>query len=205
MVQSRKLQLALGALVTLGGASLASAGSVFNVDFRVDITEGDLVGNTYYGSLSYDDGNLAGVGEETLGPLGGDEEPEGVLTFNFDFEGHTYTISDDLDYPDYPMVDFTDGSVTGVDYWVIFADDSFFEISMSGTEFRFGPGDIGQELATLDFLDQGNGQGNFGHSFGVITFLGGNPGNPNTVPTPTAAAAGLALLGGLVTRRSRKA
>lgn len=78
--------------------------AIVNYDVSVFIDFGPLMNNTYSGTLSYDYAvpPLTGVGTETT-PLS---------TFNFFFDGHTYTQADD------PTSDasFYNGNFIGIDY-----------------------------------------------------------------------------------------
>jgi hypothetical protein len=89
----------------------ATAGAVtITYDFQANVTSGSLMGNSYQGDFSFDDGNLTGVGTEYLRPN------TDALTVSFYFEGVTYTETDDLDYNpphpslgQFPRLTFNDG------------------------------------------------------------------------------------------------
>lgn len=101
------------------GVLLASAvsGSAVTIsrDFDLAYTTGPLAGQTFAGSLSYDDANLTGVGFELLGPAGG-VQPAGFLTFQVIVDGINFTLADDYLFPNYPQLSFHNGAFNGLDY-----------------------------------------------------------------------------------------
>lgn len=109
----------------------------------------------------------------------------------------------DDDFPEFPEVDLFDNQVVGIDYELSIGNASGF---ISGNMFG-GTADI--------FVIDGSGT----VSFGEAIFIGTDPGDdmgmddmggdtpsvPNVIPTPTAAAGGLALIGLVSARRRREA
>lgn len=91
--------------------------AIVNYNFAVNAT-GDNPG-VYFGSFSFDDANLNGVGEESL------DVGNGLLSIVFDYLGTQYTELDDVDYPTgvAPLVSFQDGKLLGLSYLV---EDKFF-------------------------------------------------------------------------------
>lgn len=92
--------------------------AVFNYNFTANVTSGANPGQ-YFGSFSYDDTNLNGVGEENL------DVSNGLLSVAFDYLGTRYTEVDDFDFVSgiAPLVSFNDGNFVGLSYLV---EDQFF-------------------------------------------------------------------------------
>lgn len=113
----------------------------------------------------------------------------------------------DNGFPDFPEVDLFDNQVVGIDYEV---DLGFAEGFIRGNEFG-GTASI--------FVIDGGGTVSFGEAIFVGTdpvdemmddmdtgdMGGDSPTTPNVIPTPTAAAGGLALMGLIGARRRRNA
>lgn len=83
-------------------------------DFTVDVTSGPLTGNQSSGFFSYDDSILTGSGLETIGADDG-------LSVSFNFLGKTYNETNDIDFPDYPIVQFQDRKLLGLNFAVFYA------------------------------------------------------------------------------------
>jgi hypothetical protein len=88
-------------------------------DFTVTITEGSLIGNQYYGSLSFNDSIITGVGEELITPANGN------IMVNFTFIDRnlipkTYTQLDDIFAPEFPRIDYENGDFAGLVYYLNF-------------------------------------------------------------------------------------
>jgi hypothetical protein len=92
--------------------------AVINYKFTVDATSGDNPGQ-YFGSFRYDDSTLTNTGIETIGTENG-------LALAFNYLGTTYTEKDDIDYANFPIVSFNNGSLLGLNYWVA---DKFMIVS----------------------------------------------------------------------------
>lgn len=86
-----------GSLIALDSASAAT----INYNFTVDITSGILTGESYSGSLAYDDGNLTNSGSELIE----------VENLSFNFQGVDYTEADSD-----AAVEFLDGEFLGLDF-----------------------------------------------------------------------------------------
>lgn len=201
MLRHRSLSLFLGCITTFAASSLASAGTIYDVDFRIEMESGALAGKTYYGHIAFDDENLTGEGSEELAPMGYEGSGsvyEGLLEFVLNFEGETYDITTDVDYPGYPRAEFEDGELSGLDFVAEFAEDSDYELRISGTDFTFTMADEFPQLAFLSALFEGT-------SYGTVIFGDATPRGGGVVPTPAAAGVGLAMLGMLATRRNRRA
>ena len=85
--------------------------------FTVEVTEGSLAGNTFEGAFTYEDSLLAGEGEEVL-------QVEDGLIVTMTMLGQTITEMDDVDYPEYPQLLFTDGEVERLELWAESEDRS---------------------------------------------------------------------------------
>jgi hypothetical protein len=97
---SKIFALAIFGSFSLPILSVKAAVVTYQVDVNIDF--GPLIGNSYTGKLTYDNLGLTGVGDESVL----------ISSFNFPFEGKTYTQNDALS----PTVDFTDGIFLGLNY-----------------------------------------------------------------------------------------
>ena len=162
----------------------ASAASI-TADITVEIFDGDLLsGETFFGTLVYDDSFLTGDGFEVLS-IG-----SGLESFEFTYVGDdlttpfTYTASDDVDFPDFPELGFTDGGLSGL------VDGLLYEVSVSpDLSFFFD----GQLFGTDQFST-----GSFNN--GTVTYT------VASVPEPTSILATMAvgLLGVASCKRQRR-
>ncbi len=108
-------------------------------DLTIDVTTGSLAGTQSFGFFSYDDSTLTGIGLETLGVNKG-------LSVDFDFLGKTYHETDENSYPDFPVVQFQDRSLLGIEFLVQDPTGFAFEIGTSnpdpnvfaGNQFIYG-------------------------------------------------------------------
>ena len=80
-------------------------------DFTVVVREGSLAGNTFEGSLTYDDGAITGRGAEKINVVHG-------LKTNINFLGREYTEKEDRNYPEFPKLTFRNGEIHLLDFWV---------------------------------------------------------------------------------------
>ena len=80
-------------------------------DFTVEVTQGTLAGNTFSGSLTYDDEAIMGIGTEEIGV-------ENSLTVTMEFLGQTYSEISDSQYPEFPKLRFEDGEIQQLDFWI---------------------------------------------------------------------------------------
>ena len=80
-------------------------------DFTITVTKGGLAGNSFDGSLSYDDVKLKGKGVEELGIDEG-------LTTCLNYLGRTYRETDDTSYPSFPTLRFEDGKIAQLNFWI---------------------------------------------------------------------------------------
>jgi hypothetical protein len=170
---------------TLAVSSALPVQAALLQSFFVDVLEGDLAGETYKGSFTYEESLLSGSGPEILSAGDG-------LSLSFDFLGNTYTEADDFSYANglLPSISFSDGLFQGLSY-LVDTGDIFFSI------------------------DEGTGQGLPGTSFayeigavGAVTDVGSGQLRTETdntsVPEP-ATLLGLLIAGGLgLTRNNRR-
>ena len=103
----------------------ADAASI-TADVTVEIFDGDLLsGETFFGTLVYDDSFLTGSGFEIL------SFGSGLESFEFTYVGTdlttpvTYTASDDVNFPNFPELGFTDGGLSGL------IDGLLYEVEVS--------------------------------------------------------------------------
>ncbi|ELR97355.1 PEP-CTERM sorting domain-containing protein [Gloeocapsa sp. PCC 73106] len=110
-------------------------------NFTVTPDSGPLAGNTYFGSFSFSDETLTGVGEEFL--------PESAITaINFNFVGENYTLADALS----AGVQFQEGEFLGLEY-------------VTDAVFAFAPGLTELESASFSYdLPSGAGFGDVSYT-----------------------------------------
>lgn len=192
----------VGATGLLGVSASASAGTVHDVNFEIEIIDGLFEGNTYFGMVSYNDENLIENGD--LGPIGGTEYPEGLLSLDFEVEGYEFSMEDDTDYPDFPLAYFDGYDVSGLDFIAnstYVAGYGYVDVTIEGDEFYVTADDM-QAYSTFEFNQI---PGDFYEPeylmYGIVTFSTG----PSVVPTPAAVGTGMALLGLAALRRRRTA
>ena len=127
--------LALG--TTLMMAASASAASLFSFEVTPDF--GFLSGQSFSGTVEFDDSLLTGIGDETVS----------LSSFNFDFLGTVFTEADDNDND--PFAQFFDGVFLGV---------SFVE-----DDFQFSPGFFSIDEAFFSYdLPDGAGFGSVAYT-----------------------------------------
>lgn len=78
---------------------------------EAEVFSGEFTGETATGTLTYDDTEIDGIGIESINDADG-------LDVEFIFFGQLFTESDDIDFPDLPSLDFSDGMIVGFD-WVV--------------------------------------------------------------------------------------
>lgn len=78
-------------------------------DFKVQISSGSLTGKTFEGFFSYNASTLSGEGFETVGLA---QE----LKISFNFLNQKYSESDDVGFPNSPILQFKDGKLFGLKY-----------------------------------------------------------------------------------------
>lgn len=101
---------------TLGGSTAMAA--TISGTIKVNVSKGDFAG-VYTGDFAYDDTRLTKVGTESMNISGGNGDLPGLLSLNFRFLDFadgltpvTYTASDDLNFPDAPVLAFENGIPT---------------------------------------------------------------------------------------------
>ncbi len=153
-------------------AKIQAASSIY--DFTVDVTSGPLSGTQSFGSFSYDDVALTGTGLETLGVNEG-------LSISFDFLGETYDETNDIDLPDYPIVQFQDRSLLGLNFNVFYGSSLQFAIA---NEVDVSTGAVGLDGGNVFAYDTDPSV--VFEGLGTVTY--------KQVPEPSAVA-GLSVLG----------
>ena len=71
-----------------------------------------FAGETGTGTFSYDDDVLTGLGFESITP----STLDGMLSIMFTILGQDFTEADDIDFPDFPQLDFFDGTPNFIDF-----------------------------------------------------------------------------------------
>lgn len=127
--------LALSCASTSFNSAQAAA---INYTFQTSIDSGSLLGNTYLGSLSYDDSSLVGSGSEFI--------PVSEVSFNF--EGVNYTNANSAE------VSFFDGDFLGLSFSPVplfSITPGFFDLSeaLFAYDLSGGNGGFGNVLYTL--------------------------------------------------------
>ena len=114
MTHSSIAKISATAIATAGLSLLALTHSLqaapVTYHFTVEVTEGSLAGNTFEGEFTYEDSALTGQGEEVL-------RVEDGLSASMTMLGQTIAETDDVDYPDYPQLLFSDGEVDRLEFW----------------------------------------------------------------------------------------
>lgn len=157
-------------------------------DFTVEVDDGPLSGNQYFGNTTFD---LADLMEDP-------EDPEFDIvvqpTINFNFVDNLFTEADDIEFPsgDFPIAAFQDGRFLGLSYLV---DESDF------LPQNINPVTIPGEVVYFEiFLDS------FAYGIQPDGFLEGTVSytqRDSAVPEPSAIA-GLIFFGlSLVTNKTR--
>ena len=175
-----KMAFSAAVLAALGsgyGAPVSAA--TFTADFSVDIVDGDfLVGDTFFGQLTYKDDGLSGVGTELV------DLSSGLLSLSFDYVAAdlstptTYTEADDDVNSGFPLAVFEDGELTGLDFSAAIAPDLIFQ-------FREEPiGEFG--FFTDDFST-------FATNTGTLAFAKPTPVNEPSIVVALLAITGLGL------------
>ncbi|MEL6382948.1 MAG: PEP-CTERM sorting domain-containing protein [Cyanobacteria bacterium J06626_18] len=152
-IRVRSLQLIgvslLSGVAVLGVRTPVEAASI-TADVTVEIVDGDLLpGETFFGTLTYDDSFLTGSGFEIL-TVGA-----GLEAFEFTYVGPdletpaVYTLSDEVDFPAFPELGFTDGGLTGL------VDGLLYEAEISSDASFFFDGQFfgTDEFSTGSFND----------------------------------------------------
>jgi hypothetical protein len=135
-----------------------------NYNLAGTIQNGSLVGETFSGTFSYDNSPLTDSGFETLG----------VSQVSLNFFGLTFTADDDDSYPDYPTVEFSNGSFLGLN----------FTVSSFTPEFSLIPA-FGNTVATFSYIGTNdNGSGSIQYTF---------VSEPTSVPEPSTVLGLIAL------------
>lgn len=177
----KPLWAAIASIVALSVVTAIKPANAFNVtsDFTVQMTsdayenQGLKQGATAYGSFTYDNTNLIGIGSEYV------SGSRGNLTLQFNFLNKAYTEQDDLNYLaqsylyDYPAAFFADGKLLGLDFLVV---PSTFQPPQSDLGFRIFK-DVFYVGSTANF--------NSGTLAGTVSY-----GNGAAVPEPSAPDGG---------------
>ncbi|MBD2078076.1 hypothetical protein H6F86_30145 [Phormidium sp. FACHB-592] len=172
----KPLWATIAGIFTLGSVTVLKPAQAFSVtyNFTVQITSaayeshGLMNGATEYGSLTYDNANLTGIGSEYVSAA------PGSLTLEFNFLSKLHTQKNDLNYGsdaylyDYPVAFFSNGRLLGLDFLVV---PSPSQASQDELGFR-----IFRELFYVGATDNFNS----GTLAGTVTY-----GNSAAVPEPS--------------------
>lgn len=214
MVKFKTLSMAIaGAVcVTLGSAVAPNSAEAVTMtnDFRVDVTTGSLAGQSFFGSFQYDDAALTDTSIQIIDPINGNQiinPSNGLLDLSFDFLGTTYTEESDDGFPDFPQLNFQNGSFQFLDFLVFppavtndpQRDIRFFQVGYNNDPM-LGPLGSYFGAAFVSEPDVPLGQP-FSGSQGTVTY-----GSATPVPAPAVFPGVLAAgaLGAVYRKRQRK-
>lgn len=162
-----------------------SNAGVVNNTLEITLTGGTpLDGTVLSGSFAYNDALLTGMGIENVGPVGTSiggviEDPD--FSIAVDVFGVILDETNDIDFPDFPLLEFVDGDPTSFDL--------IFEQGVNGT--NFGSSGIIELSFDSDLVEIGM------NTFSVDAFIVVRP-----IPEPgTLLAFGCLTAAGLVRRR----
>lgn len=145
--------------------------AIINYDFDIGIDFGPLLGNTYNGTLSYDNSLIPAAPD-----LGGYKSIP-ISNFAFNFEGNDYTEADDT----FASVDF------------VTANNDFLGLNYAGPNFTFASGffllDLNDASFTYDLGSTGSGSGTIAYTETPI---------PTSTPEPRTLLGLLTLVGGML-------
>lgn len=107
---ARYLRLCIAGLLSLAAGAVQAVPIVvpFTVEVVVSFPSPEFLGATGSGTITYDDALITGVGDEVLGASDFMVE---LMLF-----GQTFTNGDDIDYPAFPELGFTDGAIVLLDF-----------------------------------------------------------------------------------------
>jgi hypothetical protein len=189
---------------TFGGATAMAATITGTIKVNVvNVNDPDFAGRVYTGDFSYDDTHLTKVGEEAL--TINDRIIPGLLSLNFRFLDFatgltpvTYTASDDLNFPDAPVLAFLNGIPSQFGFNVFGVNES--GVLDGNNRFMFGDPGIFQFV-----LRNGTIEGS-----GIVTLeINESPPEPTPVPENASPLASLSAFLGLgaahLWRKSKKA
>ena len=131
--------MCMGFVLALGPVS-AFATVVENFTAIV-VGDDPFTGNNYFGSFSYDETVLTGVGFEELDPV------FGAVTVDFTFEGQAFDETNEVDFNAFPILAFLDGVPNDIQYMLVeglsgvdFNDPTVREVLLEGALVPDGTG-----------------------------------------------------------------
>jgi hypothetical protein len=131
----------LAAAITVAAVAPSARAAMIEYDFEVVMTSGDLSGNVYLGSFTYDDkliGPPTDFGGIMVTQIGADQ----MLTARFDFRDVLYVASA---ADEFLQVQLENGSIQGSQFaglfWIHFDRARGRQFQFSGTAFLDGPFD----------------------------------------------------------------
>lgn len=164
---------------TLGGATAMAA--TIGGTIKVNVSKGDFAG-VYTGDFAYDDTHLTKLGRESMTVNGGNGDRPGLLSLNFRFLDFatgltpvTYTASDDIEFPDAPVLLFENGlpAQFGLQVFSASGNDAFGFLDPGIFRFALRNGTIGGEgLVTLETNESTPVPENSSPFASLLAFLG---------------------------------
>ena len=129
---------------------------------KVNISKGDFAG-IYTGDFAYDDTHLTKAGSEFMTINGGGNQTRsGLRSLNFKFLDFadgltpvTYTASDDIEFPDAPVLGFENGIPTQFSFQVMSGNDGFMFADPKAFFFFLRNGTNGGDgIVTLEITNE---------------------------------------------------
>lgn len=181
-----RIRAAIASILTLSVVSVIKPAHAFSItsDFTVQITsdayenQGLMNGTLEYGSFTYDNANLTGIGSESV------SGSKGSLSLQFNFFNKLYTEQNDLNYGvksylyDYPIAFFADGMLLGLDFLVV------------PPQFQPPQNDLGFRIFKDTFYVGATDNFNSGTLAGTVTY-----GDSAAVPEPSEVGGAIVALG----------
>lgn len=108
-------------IAILGAASLAVPAHAATIDIIGTIGNGALTGTQGSGTITFDETLLTNFGTEVLAPVGSTTAAieDATLAISFTIGGTTFNEANDVDFPDFPALLFTDGDLSFVNYVLV--------------------------------------------------------------------------------------
>lgn len=123
---------------TAMAASPALATTSF--DLTATVLNGAYAGDSFIGSITYDETLLTGIDEEDLAPVGSTVPgvtPDAAFAIAFTDGVNSLNETDDFDYPNFPIFSFFEGDLVGIEFEVDFLSASFDLLDLGILAFFF--------------------------------------------------------------------
>ncbi|MEM6259820.1 MAG: hypothetical protein AAGI37_16210 [Planctomycetota bacterium] len=179
----------------------ASAAPIKTGILTLDFTSGPLAGQQVVGSFTVDESLLTGSGVEQLVPtdasllIFGGTSKRGFLSLDVTIDGNAFSLDDDFDYPELPVLFYEDGVPVAFDFFmtdpnVLGDSDPFLNVLIDPELI------IGAPVGTNELVYRPDGSSFDNESTGTAAFT--------VVPEPATAML-LLPLGWALARRHHRA